>query len=53
MGSGFFQVSQRQVPPFSANSHPSVQNRSTLQLIYQQAQRYFSRCQIFCFHVRI
>jgi hypothetical protein len=34
MGSGFFQVAQRQVPPFSAHSHPSVQNRSTLQLIY-------------------
>src|SRR5713226_5167547 len=32
----FFQASKRQVPPFSVNSHPSVQNRSTLQLIYQQ-----------------
>ncbi len=30
----FFQASKRQVPPFSVNSHPSVQNRSTLQLIY-------------------
>src|SRR5713226_2511478 len=32
----FFQASKRQVPPFSVNSHPSVQNRSTLQLIYHQ-----------------
>src|SRR5712692_3775922 len=32
----FFQASKRQVPPFSVNSHPSVQNRSTLQLIYQE-----------------
>ena len=30
----FFQASKRHVPPFSANSHPLVQNRSTLQLIY-------------------
>ena len=30
----FFQAAKCQVPPFSANSHPSVQNRSTLQLIY-------------------
>jgi hypothetical protein len=34
----FFQASRRQVPPFSANFHPSVQNRSTLQLIYQLAR---------------
>src|SRR5207253_9006078 len=34
-GKRFFQASKRQVPPLSANSHPSVQNRSTLQLIYQ------------------
>ena len=30
----FFQASKCLIPPFSANSHPSVQNRSTLQLIY-------------------
>ena len=34
-GKQFFQASKRQVPSFSVNSHPSVQNRSTLQLIYQ------------------
>jgi len=33
----FFQASKRQVPPFSVNFHPSVQNSSTLQLIYQQS----------------
>jgi hypothetical protein len=33
-GKRFFQASKRQIPSFSANSHPSVQNRSTLQLIY-------------------
>ena len=32
-----FQASKRQVPPFSVDSHPLVQNRSTLQLIYQLA----------------
>jgi ClpX C4-type zinc finger len=31
-----FQASKRQVPPFSVHSRPSVQNRSTLQLIYQE-----------------
>ena len=31
----FFRASKRQVPPFSVNSHLSVQNRSTFQLIYQ------------------
>src|SRR6266487_2546242 len=31
----FFQASKRQVPSFSVKFHPSVQNRSTLQLIYQ------------------
>ncbi len=30
----FFQASKRQVPPFSVDSHPSMQNRSTFQLIY-------------------
>src|SRR5947209_8639628 len=35
-GKRFFQASKRQVPPFSANSHPSMENRSTLQLIYQE-----------------
>ncbi len=30
----FFQASKHQVPPFRVNSHPSVQNRSTFQLIY-------------------
>ena len=30
----FFQASKCQVPSFSTNSHPSVQNRSILQLIY-------------------
>jgi hypothetical protein len=35
-GMRFFRASKRQVPPFSVNSHPSVQNRSTFQLIYQQ-----------------
>ena len=33
----FFQASKRQVPSFSVKFHPSVQNRSTLQLIYQLA----------------
>jgi hypothetical protein len=33
-GKRFFQASKRQVPPFSVNSHPSMQNRSTFQLIY-------------------
>jgi hypothetical protein len=32
----FFQTAKRQVPPFSANFHPSVQNQSTFQLIYQK-----------------
>jgi hypothetical protein len=35
-GKQFFQASKRQVPSFSVNSHPSVQNRPALQLIYQQ-----------------
>jgi len=30
----FFQVSKCLIPPFSVHSHPSVQNQSTLQLIY-------------------
>ncbi len=34
-GKQFFQASKRQVPSFSVHSHPSVQNRSTLRLIYQ------------------
>jgi len=29
-----FQASKRQVPSFSVDSHPSVQNRSALHLIY-------------------
>jgi hypothetical protein len=33
-----FQVSKCLVPPFNANFYPSVQNRSTLQLIYQQTR---------------
>src|SRR5207249_8370465 len=33
-GKQFFQASKRQVPSFSVNSHPSVQNWSTLRLIY-------------------
>jgi hypothetical protein len=32
----FFQTAKRQVPPFRANFHPSVQNQSTFQLIYHQ-----------------
>jgi hypothetical protein len=35
----FFQASKRQVPPFSVDSHPSVQNRSTLQLIYHLSNK--------------
>src|SRR5436305_1922023 len=35
-GKQFFQASKRQVPSFSVNSHPSVQNWSTLRLIYQE-----------------
>src|SRR5229473_3630106 len=31
---GFFQALKRQVPSFSVKFHPSVQNRSALQLIY-------------------
>jgi hypothetical protein len=30
----FFQASKHQIPCFRSNSHPSVQNRFTLQLIY-------------------
>src|SRR5213083_3251576 len=37
-GKQFFQASKRQVPSFSVNSHPSVQNWSTLRLIYQKAR---------------
>lgn len=31
-----FQILKRQVPSFGVNSHPSVQNRSTFQLIYHK-----------------
>ncbi len=34
----FFQVSKCLIPPFSVHSHPSVQNQSTLQLIYQEVR---------------
>ena len=36
---GFFQALKRQVPSFSVKFHPSVQNRSALQLIYQVSER--------------
>ncbi len=35
-----FQASKRPFPSFSANSHPSVQNRSTLQLIYHLRRKW-------------
>src|SRR5262245_12948213 len=35
----FFQVSKCLIPPFSAHSHPSVQNHSTFQLIYQKSRQ--------------
>src|SRR5215470_10397289 len=36
-GKRLFQASKCQVPSFSVHSHPSVQNRFTLQLIYHQS----------------
>jgi transposase len=36
-GKRFFQAAKRQVPSFSAKFHPSVQSRSTFQLIYHLA----------------
>jgi hypothetical protein len=40
----FFQALKRQVPPFSVNSYPSVQNRSTFQLIYQVSYSNITNC---------
>src|SRR6266566_6636954 len=37
-GKRFFQASKCLIPPFSANFHPSLQNWSILQLIYQLFQ---------------
>jgi hypothetical protein len=45
-GKRFFQAAKRQVPSFSAKFHPSVQSRSTFQLIYhlQEATSLASLC---------